>query len=210
MKDLNKHIRVGVFGSASAAKMSNSTLDWIELFGECLAKENAILYTGGGSGVMLAARSGCFKRGGSVVSVIPEIELHRKNIDEYFLGNIIATGQGKLGRVHLLTQSIDIGFALGGGAGTLMEVISCYLLAKPVVVINGFQATNDPKIINILTQLEDENIDGHLIKTGYIDGKDSNQVCPVRVCSSTLSPDKVFNIGLMALKTCDEKKHNMG
>jgi uncharacterized protein (TIGR00725 family) len=201
---------VGVFGYANAGIISKTNLDWIELFGEYLAKKNAILYTGGGKGVLLAARCGCLNRGGSVVSVVPEIGINRDDIDKYRLGNIIASGQGKLGRVHLLAQSIDMGFALGGGAGTLLEVISCYLLAKPVVVVDGFQSKNDPKIINILMQVEKESIDGHSIISGYLDGKMHNQVCPIRICSSSLSPDKVFSIGLTALRTCSEKRHKMG
>ncbi len=204
-----KNLRVAVFGHGTTNHLAESSSKWAEHFRECIARRKATLYTGGGGGRMLSARRGCVLGGGITVSVNPEIDALLGEDSSKFSGNIIATGQGKLGRVHLLAQSVNIGFAIGGGAGTLTEVIACYLLAKPVIVVDGFQRKYDPKVEKILNNVKEESYNGHLVRCGYLDGKDENKVCPVRICSNTLSPDDVFSIGVEVLKHVGEKKHGM-
>jgi uncharacterized protein (TIGR00725 family) len=203
-------LRVGVFGHSSSTHLTDSILKWVELFGEFLASKKAVLYTGGGGGIMLAVRQGCIKKGGTAISVNPEININGKDVESNYLGNVIATGQGKLGRVHLLSQSIDIGFALGGGAGTLMEIVACYLLAKPIIVVKGFQKETDPDINTILSRVEEKEYKGQTILSGYVDGKDVSQVCPVTLCPSALSPEEVFSLGIRTLELQGEKNHKMG
>jgi uncharacterized protein (TIGR00725 family) len=205
-----KHLKIGVFGHGNARHLTKSTLKWAEAFGGLIASASASLYTGGGAGVMLAARRGCLAHGGTVISVNPEIELCGRAISSHFLGNIIASGQGTLGRVHLLTQSIDLGFAIGGGAGTLLEVIMCYLLAKPAVVVDGFQGKIDPCVAKILSRAEEEVVSGVPVLSGYIDAKNVDLVCPVSVCPSTLSPEEVLNIGLTVWLARRDKTHKRG
>ena len=201
-------LKVGVFGHGGERHVSKETIAWADAFGECVAGIGGTLYTGGGGGVMLAARRGCATHGGTVVSVNPEMDLDEDS-ESLYRGSVVLTGQGKIGRVHLLTQSVDIGFAVAGGAGTLMEVVACYLLAKPVVVVDGFQGEDDPRILNILNRVTQEA--GPLpVQTGYFDGKDISRVCPVRVCPKTLSPEQVLRVGIAALDSCGSKRHSMG
>ena len=199
MKNLHRDLRIGVFGHGTSIHLTDEVLKWVELFGEYIAEQKAILYTGGGEGLMLAARRGCQRKQGSVVSVNPEVEISANDVRNKCLGNVIASGQGKLGRVHLLTQSIDIGFALGGGAGTLLEIVSCYLLAKPIIVVDGFQQNTDPKIIKILSKTKERIIEGQSVSYGYIDGKEKDQVFPVHICKKSLTPKDLLNIGLSIL-----------
>lgn len=201
-------LKIGVFGHGGERHISKEAIAWTEAFGECVARMGGTLYTGGGGGVMLAARRGCATHGGTVVSVNPEMDLDDDS-ESLYRGSVVLTGQGKIGRVHLLTQSVDIGFAIGGGAGTLMEVVACYLLAKPVVVVDGFQGEDDPRILNILNRTAQEA--GPLpVQTGYFDGKDVDRVCAVRVCPKTLSPQEVLEVGVAALDACRGKCHSVG
>ncbi len=209
MKKSNHNLRVGVFGHGKSTHLTENMLGWVRDFGESIALNKAILYTGGGGGLMLAARQGCLKEGGSVVSVNPEMGLSQEEVDANFLGHVLTTGQGKLGRVHLLTQSIDIGFAFGGGAGTLLEIIACYLLAKPVLVVDGFQKKSDPQLLNLLNGIEEKIIEGHKIWSGTIDGKDTAQVFPVHVCQYPTKPADVFSIGKSIHNLCEDKRHDM-
>ena len=209
MRDTGKNLRIAVFGHATAKHLSEPTLQWTETLGILIADAGATLYTGGGGGVMLAARRGCLAHGGAIVSVNPEMDISGDIARSRCLGSVIAAGQGKLGRVHLLTQSIDLGFAVGGGAGTLLEIVACYLLAKPVVVVNGFQSDKDPCVDALLTRRTEELIAGVPVMSGCIDAKDIGQVCPVRVCPKSLSPEVVFRIGLEAWLARGVKSNRM-
>lgn len=202
-------LRIGVFGHGCANHLTAETLGWVERFGACVAEGGGTLYTGGGGGVMLAARRGCLARGGAVVSINPDIDIRSEAVNDDQLGCVIATGQGKIGRVHLLTQSIDFGFALGGGAGTLLEIVSCYLLAKPIVVVDGFQKETDPTIPALLTRFESHEIDGVAVRSGYLDGKDSRDVCPVAVVSREAKPEQVHAVGISYWRLRGGKSHKM-
>jgi uncharacterized protein (TIGR00725 family) len=201
-------LRIGVFGHGGERHIGKEAIAWTEAFGECVAGIGGTLYTGGGGGIMLAARRGCATHGGMVVSVNPEMDLDDES-ESLYRGSVVLTGQGKIGRVHLLTQSVDIGFAIGGGAGTLMEVTACYLLAKPVVVVDGFQGEDDPRIVNILNHVAPEA--GPVpVQVGYLDGKDVSRVCPVRVCHKAIDPAQVLEVGVAALGSCQGRRHSVG
>lgn len=197
MSDL---LRVGVFGHGNAGHLTPESRNWARNFGSVVGMNRAALYTGGGGGMMEAARRGCTDAGGSIVSVNPEGIIDAENLQSKALGSVIATGQGKLGRVHVLVQSVDLGFALGGGAGTLLEIISCYLLDKPVIVVDGFQSDRDPCLLSLLNSIETRRTDGLEIKVGYVDGKDRKQVCPITVIPSSANPEQVYKIGCGLLR----------
>ncbi len=159
---------------------------------------------------MAAARRGALKAGGRVVSVCPELEVALGNPAKQCLGTVVATGQGKLGRVHVLTQSVDIGFAFGGGAGTFMEVIACYLLAKPVIVLDGFFFGEDPRVQRLLNRVTEETINGVRVKAGYLDAKHGGNVCPVRICPGEISPDDVLTLGMQLLTDIRQEEPGTG
>lgn len=199
----NNNMKIGVFGNESSHHLSNEEILWIENLGKEIAGNGSILFTGGGEGIMQIVRRSCIKNKGFTVSIKPEMDAGNNTSDD--LGLPIYTGLGKIGRVSQLIQSIDIGISIGGGSGTLMEIIACYLMSKPVIIINAFHKENDPEINNILNRVEEIQFEDILINRGFMDSKDISKVEPVTICNSMVSPDQVIRI---ALRLFNGKKSN--
>lgn len=194
-----KPIRVGLFGHGDARHLDESSIKWVEDLGVAIARRGLSLYTGGGGGVMRLARKGFVEGGGEPVSLVPEGHAVGEEADE-FLGSYVATGQGKVGRSVLLSQSIQLGIAVGGGAGTLFEVTACYLLAVPTIVVDGFQAKNDPGIPDMLTRTKERLVGGKPVLVGFLDKKEVGNVFPVHVCTRDITIPGVLELaaGLLA------------
>jgi hypothetical protein len=190
-------IRIGIFGHGAAGvrHVHPSAQVWIESFGACIARSGAVLLTGGAGGVAEFARRGALSEGGVVVSIHPGDG--RGAVEDFggTLGTVIATGQGKLGRVHLLVQSIDLGFSLGGGAGTLVEVLASYMLGVPVVVVQGLggESTPDPSVL--LHDVTNFSFGDITARRGYFDAKDRESVVAPIFCSKGYSPEEVLALG---------------
>ncbi len=195
-------VRIGVFGHGARGSkyIDSGAQTWVESFGICVAKSGATLFTGGGDGVMELARRGALAEGGSVVSIHPEDGRHRIDDTSETLGTIIATGQGKLGRVHLLTQSIDLGFSLGGGAGTLVEILSCYLLRVPVIVVEGLGGPADPDPFAMVHDVTELTFGGVSARRGFFDGKDRKDIKAPVFCSKNHSPETILALGHACLR----------
>ncbi len=186
-------LKIGVFGH----EKSNTTASVFESaikLGKLIAINGHTLYNGGGAGVMLSARQGAFSENGSIVSINPDqaIEDSHNNM----LGNIVMTGQNKIGRVPILCQTIDIGFALSGGAGTLLEIITCYLLAKPIVVIDFDNFSASSRVKQVFSKTKTIALKGKNFELGYLDDKDSKYVSPILILNIDIGIENIFLLGI--------------
>ena len=127
-------MQIGVFGSWDQ-DLEQDVYSTAERVGRLIADRGDVLFTGGSTGIMEAAMRGAKKSNGLTVGIIPV----EKKDDYRFLGNHIdihiMTGMGEFGKLTPLVNSVDGAIAIGGGAGTLMEISMMYLQGKPLVAI---------------------------------------------------------------------------
>ena len=116
-----------------------------------VARQDAILLTGGLGGVMKAASRGAKDRGGFVIGIIPQDSKDQAND---FCDAVIATGIG-FARDFITAYSADAIIVVGGGAGTLIEVAAGYQKGIPIVAVKQTGGVAD-RIVD--TYIDDRKI----------------------------------------------------
>jgi len=101
--------------------------------GKEVARQGAILVTGGLGGVMEAACKGACDHGGIAVGIIPFDEFSKAN---KYCNVIVCSGMG-YARNFITVYSADGAVIVGGGVGTLIEASIVYMKKKHVVAIAG-------------------------------------------------------------------------
>jgi uncharacterized protein (TIGR00725 family) len=103
--------------------------------GAGLAREGAIVVTGGRGGVMAAASRGAAEAGGAAVGILPGTS--REEANEW-VTVAIPTGLGEL-RNGLVVRSADAVVAVGGAYGTLAEIALALERGIPVIGLETWQ-----------------------------------------------------------------------
>jgi uncharacterized protein (TIGR00725 family) len=198
-------LRIGVYGSWRSEAIPQKAFKWAFLLGKEVALRGHMLITGGSPGVPLETRRGCFSGGGRNLAIIPYSKIPPNISDASFLDIVIPSGMGTLGRMPLLANTVDFAFSIGGGAGTLIEVLSTYLQKKPVIIVDGLQRENDPIIEIMLTRSEEVHINGTKIRIGWFDSKSEEIVSPVYLINYLIKPEQAFDIGLQIYHDSKQK-----
>jgi uncharacterized protein (TIGR00725 family) len=141
MEKIIKKLQIGVIGYAgteeyvSGGGPTMSTLDIAEKIGKLLAENNAIVVTGGKSGIMETAAKGAKTANGITVGVVKGKNRFTSNpfIDVEVITGMEADGMDEV----MLVQMCDGFIVLGGGAGTLQEITLAYRNNKPVVALKN-------------------------------------------------------------------------
>ncbi|MDA3815437.1 MAG: LOG family protein [Patescibacteria group bacterium] len=139
MKKLEKMYQIGIIGSAGSDDYNgnqgatNNMMNEAEKIGCLLAKNNAIVVTGGKSGIMEAGARGAKKAGGQTVGVIKGVKRFTSNdfTDIEVISGMEGDGMDEL----LLVNMCDALIVIGGGAGTLQEITIAYRNNKPMVAL---------------------------------------------------------------------------
>ena len=134
-----------------------------------VARQGALLVTGGLGGVMEAASRGAKDGGGFVIGIIPQDSKDQAND---FCDAVIATGIG-FARDFITAYSADAVIVVGGGAGTLIEVAAAYQKGTPIVAVKRTGGVAD-RIID--TYLDDR-------KTTAIIGEENAEKAVTRALS---------------------------
>ena len=134
-----------------------------------VARQGALLVTGGLGGVMEAASRGAKDGGGFVIGIIPQDSKDQAND---FCDAVIATGIG-FARDFVTAYSADAVIVVGGGAGTLIEVAAAYQKGTPIVAVKRTGGVAD-RIID--TYLDDR-------KTTVIIGEENAEKAVTRALS---------------------------
>lgn len=192
-------LKIGVYGSHRLKTLSLKTLEWSYLFGKEVAKKQHILVTGGADGVSRKCRDGCNELNGIHVGILPN-ESYKIKDGGNFLNIEILTNLGELGRIPILTNSVDFAFAISGGGGTLAEIIMTYLQRKPVIVINGMQRKNDPDISLLLNRTKEFVVNGVKVTSGWLDSKPSKLATPIYIINESILPKDAIEIGLQIIQ----------
>jgi uncharacterized protein (TIGR00725 family) len=134
-----KRLQIAVIGY-NQDKSNEKTNKIAYEVGTEIAKADAILICGGLGGVMENACKGAKDHGGLTVGIIPQEEVYFAN---KFCDVVIATGIG-YARDFIVATSADGIIAVGGGAGTLIELCVGNMLKKILFTIpsSGGNAKN--------------------------------------------------------------------
>lgn len=101
---------------------------------DSLSKCNPVLMLGGYWGLMKVVVDYAVSRGIRVVLILP-VEHEDVNVPDGVI--LVRTGMEFRERSVVLIRSCDSVVALGGAAGTIMEVLMAYAMGKPVIVLKG-------------------------------------------------------------------------
>ena len=102
--------------------------------GKEIARVNAVLICGGGSGVMEAAAKGAAENGGISLGILPGEHIDQGNS---YLTYAIATGLGEA-RNAIIARTADFMIAVGGEYGTLSEIALALKMGKPVIGLSSW------------------------------------------------------------------------
>ncbi len=138
---MNKKI-IAVIGGAET---SERNLRIAEEVGSLIAKNGAILITGGLGGVMEAASKGAKESGGLVIGILPGTD--KRTANEY-VDIPIVTGMSHARNI-IIARTCDCAIAINGKYGTLTEIAYCLMFNVPVIGINTWKI--DGPIIHVKT-----------------------------------------------------------
>lgn len=130
---------IGVMGS-SHGEIPEETLTLAHSVGEAIAKNDAILLTGGTLGIPEKAVIGAKETGGITLAISPAVNID-EHINKYNQSDksdiYIFTGLGDFGRNILNTRTADALIYIRGGMGTLSELAMAYAEGKLIGVLSN-------------------------------------------------------------------------
>jgi len=153
---------IAVVGSGTA---SDELRVLAEEAGREVARQGAVLVTGGLGGVMEAASRGAHEEGGITVGILPGTDTRDANP---WVEIPIATGLGQARNVIVVTAAHAV-VAVGGEYGTLSEIAHALKIGKPVVGLHTWElakefAERDENIIAAYSPAEAVNLAIALVK----------------------------------------------
>jgi len=148
-------LQIGVMGGAFS--YTKKALETAYEIGKEIAKADAILITGGTTGIPYRAAQGAKDAGGLSIGISPavdrieHIEKFEKPTNAYDV--LIFTGMGYSGRNPINIRSCDGVIYIGGEAGTLNEFTNGLYEAKVLGVFEGVGGITD-KIKEIMKEIK--------------------------------------------------------
>ncbi len=108
-----------------------------EQVGELLARNGAIVITGGRRGISEAACKGAKRAGGMTIGILPSSDYYEANP---YVDHAICTGIGEA-RNTIIVMTADGVIAFPGKFGTLSEMAFALLEQKPVVSLGSWDVS---------------------------------------------------------------------
>lgn len=127
---------IAVVGSGTASDELSALAEEV---GREVARQGAILVTGGREGVMAAASRGAHDEGGITVGILPGTDSRDANP---WVEIPIATGLGQARNVVVVTAAHAI-IAVGGEYGTLSEIAHALKIGKPVIGLRTWELAKE-------------------------------------------------------------------
>ena len=133
-----RKLQIGVMGSAADLNYKKDLEILAENIGEYIAKNNCILIFGAEKDVdslSTAACRGAKKNNGLTVGITYNKgkDVYNKDVDVIISSGLDRGG----GRELVLSLSCDALIAIGGGSGTLNEIVVAYQANIPIIVLEG-------------------------------------------------------------------------
>ena len=133
--------KIAVFGGRIVPK--DLYMETVKI-GQLMARENWLVFCGGGAGVMEAISRGVKLEKGTCIGILKGTSDDEGN---QYLSVPIKTGMG-VARNAILAYNCDAAVAIGGQYGTLSEIAYALQLEKPIV---GYKTWTIPKLESIDT-----------------------------------------------------------
>lgn len=136
---VHKFIQIGIAASSSSRPLRKALEKSIR-FSRKLAeyRNEVVLLTGGGGGLMTVVSKEFSERGGIVIGFLPlemeKITINHPRWNPYNTVEIFTSSSFQARSIPMVRSS-DVLVCLGGEVGTLIEVLVAYLNAKPTIVI---------------------------------------------------------------------------
>lgn len=122
---------IAVCGSGGLTEeIPDNVLSIAHDIGFYIAKNNAVVVTGGRKGVMKAACKGAKKANGVTLGLLPNGKSEANEYVDIALGTDLS-----FHRNFLIARVSDCLIAVGGGWGTLSEISAAMIIKKPIVLI---------------------------------------------------------------------------
>lgn len=142
-----RHFNIAVCGSA-AAGLPGSFNKKARDVGKTIAQTGNVLFTGATLGFSYEAVKGARQAGGTVIGISPadgpEDQLRRfEKIDPSLWSTIIYTGVGYKMRDVVMIRSVDAAIYIGGGVGTLLEMVTAVDYRKVMGILLGSGGATD-------------------------------------------------------------------
>jgi uncharacterized protein (TIGR00725 family) len=151
-------LQIGVMGGAF--RYTPEALEAAYEIGGEIASENAVLVTGGTTGIPYRAAQGAKEVGGLSIGISPavnreeHVERFGKPTDSYDV--LIFTGMGYSGRNPINIRSCDGVFYIGGESGTLNEFTNGLYEARVLGILEGVGGITD-RIRNIVDEFQTDH-----------------------------------------------------
>ena len=133
--------KIAVFGGRIVPK--DLYMETVKI-GQLMARENWLVFCGGGAGVMEAISRGVKLEKGTCIGILKGTSDDEGN---QYLSVPIKTGMG-VARNAILAYNCDAAVAIGGQYGTLSEIAYALQLEKPIL---GYKTWTIPKLESIGT-----------------------------------------------------------
>ena len=133
--------KIAVFGGRIVPK--DLYMETVKI-GQLMARENWLVFCGGGAGVMEAISRGVKLEKGTCIGILKGTSDDEGN---QYLSVPIKTGIG-VARNAILAYNCDAAVAIGGQYGTLSEIAYALQLEKPIL---GYKTWTIPKLESIVT-----------------------------------------------------------
>jgi len=133
--------KIAVFGGRIVPK--DLYMETVKI-GQLMARENWLVFCGGGAGVMEAISRGVKLEKGTCIGILKGTSDEEGN---QYLSVPIKTGMG-VARNAILAYNCDAAVAIGGQYGTLSEIAYALQLEKPML---GYKTWTIPKLESIDT-----------------------------------------------------------
>jgi len=133
--------KIAVFGGRIVPK--DLYMETVKI-GQLMARENWLVFCGGGAGVMEAISRGVKLEKGTCIGILKGTSDDEGN---QYLSVPIKTGMG-VARNAILAYNCDAAVAIGGQYGTLSEIAYALQLEKPML---GYKTWTIPKLESIDT-----------------------------------------------------------
>lgn len=155
-------MNIAVVGSGTADDELRALAEEV---GREVARQGAVLLTGGLGGVMEAASRGAHEEGGITIGILPGTDPREANP---WVEIPIATGMGQARNVIVVVAAHAV-VAVGGEYGTLSEIAHALKIGKPVVGLHTWElakefAERDENVIAAFSPAEAVNLAIALVK----------------------------------------------
>ena len=136
--------RIAVFvGRDITESIYNDTVE----IGRKMARENWLVFCGGGEGVMEAIAKGVSEENGVCIGILKDKEYNTGN---KFLSVPIATGMD-ISSNAMISYNCDVGVAISGAYGTLSEIAYTLAQDKPLIAYKSWDIKNSIQVDSIST-----------------------------------------------------------